>query len=47
MKVTISIIKPVKNSIYCCLKGKLGREPSNAELREEVNRILKGEGEPK
>jgi len=42
MKVTIDIINPPANSIYSVLKAKLGREPSNDELRAEIKRILAG-----
>lgn len=28
------------NTIYAVLKRKLGREPTNAELRDDVQRIL-------
>lgn len=42
VKVTIDVIKPVKDSIYSKLKERLGREPTNQELRDEVRRILNG-----
>lgn len=33
-----------KPTIYEALKAKLGREPTNRELNDEVKRILFGEG---
>jgi hypothetical protein len=40
IRVTIDVINPRPDSIYSCLKGKLGREPSHDELTAECKRIL-------
>lgn len=40
MRLTITVQADNKNTIYEVLKHKLGREPSTAELRAEVSRIL-------
>ncbi len=39
-KVSVSVQSSNQNTIYAVLKRKLGREPSGAELRTEVMRIL-------
>ncbi len=43
VKVTVDVINPAPNSIYCVLKRRIGREPTNAELREECHRIMRGD----
>jgi hypothetical protein len=40
--VTVTISGGPKNSIYNELVKKLGREPTAAELKQEVKRIIKG-----
>jgi hypothetical protein len=40
MQVNITWTNKNPNTIYNKLKAKLGREPSNAELKAEVLRIL-------
>lgn len=39
-KVTIDVLNPASDSVYSKLKARLEREPTNNELRQEVNRIL-------
>ena len=41
-KVNVSVQSSNPNTIYAVLKRKLGREPSGAELKAEVTRILGG-----
>lgn len=43
MQVNITFTNKNPNTIANKLAAKLGREPSNAELKQEVTRILKGE----
>lgn len=40
MQVTFSVQNDNPNTIHNRLKARLGREPTNEELREEVRRIL-------
>jgi hypothetical protein len=40
MRVTFTVRNDNPNTIHNRLKARLGREPSNAELRAEVSRIL-------
>lgn len=40
MRVTISFHNPNPSTIWNRLAARLGREPTNAEAREEVERIL-------
>jgi hypothetical protein len=40
MKITFSVQNDNPNTIHNRLKARLGREPTNEELREEVRRIL-------
>jgi len=42
MKTTITFTNNNPNTIYNKLAVKLGREPSNAEVIQELDRILKG-----
>lgn len=41
MQVTITFTNPNPDTIWNRLAAKLGREPTNAEAREEVLRILR------
>lgn len=41
MQITISVTNDNPNTIHNKLKARLGREPSNAELREECQRIMR------
>jgi hypothetical protein len=45
MQVAIDVLNPREDSIYCVLKRKLGREPTNDELKAEVLRILNDMGD--
>ena len=49
MIITIRVehLNPARPTIYTALKAKLGREPSNAELKAEVQRILREGNERK
>ena len=40
MQVTITFTNKNPNTIWNKLAARLGREPTNAEAREEMNRIL-------
>jgi hypothetical protein len=40
MRVTFTVRNDNPNTIHNRLKARLGREPTNAELRDEVRRIL-------
>lgn len=40
MHITSTVTSNNPNTIYGKLKAKLGREPSNKELKEEIHRIL-------
>ncbi len=46
MKITVTHHNSVAGSIHSKLAAKLGREPTNAELKAEVTRIL-SEAKPK
>lgn len=41
MKITVTVIQPVKDSIYSRLKQRLGREPSASEIRAKISRIIR------
>jgi len=43
MKINITFTNKNPNTIYNKLAAKLGRLPSNDEIKSELNRILKGE----
>jgi hypothetical protein len=42
MQITFTVTNKNPNTIFNKLAAKLGRNPSNAEIKTEVNRILKG-----
>ena len=40
MKITIAVINPRPDSIYAQLEKKLGRKPTNDEIKAEISRII-------
>ena len=46
MLVTVTFTNKNPDTIYNCLAAKLGREPTSAEVKAELNRILGKDNKP-